>query len=153
MCRIFFQKRNEEKAHDAISRESEFISKPGCCWKKCDEGQQVPIFCIYNVSDHPGIDWTSSWEILPTSGPAQFSFSTWGYLWPGAFHSWCLLVRKDTRYPGSWSLSYNFVHGMFFPLDLLYLVGSSYSKNAHVSKSSKCCDLSCYCFWTEPVCV
>jgi hypothetical protein len=101
----------------------------------------------------------SSWYWLniklrnPPSGPAQFSFSIWGYFWPGAFHSRCLLVRKDTRYPGSWSLSYNFVLGMFFPLDLLYLVGFSYSKNAHVSISSKCCDLSCSCFWTEPACV
>jgi hypothetical protein len=50
------RKRNEERAHDVISRESEFISKPGCCWKKCDEGQEVPIFSICSVSNHPGID-------------------------------------------------------------------------------------------------
>jgi hypothetical protein len=56
MCRIFFQKRNEEKTLDVISRESEFISKPGCCRKKYDEGQEVPIFSICSVSDHPGID-------------------------------------------------------------------------------------------------
>jgi len=59
-CVEFSSKKEMRRRHDAISRESEFISKPGCCWKKCDEEQEVPIFSICSVSDHPGIDRTSS---------------------------------------------------------------------------------------------